>query len=85
MDRKQEIYDKIVGRHHRELSPMNYQNNIAAMDQYAKEVAIDFAVWCTKNSIGYFDEEDKWLFIDETGRYNYTNDQMLEKFFLSKK
>lgn len=48
---RQEIFDKEVGEYHRTLSPLNYSNVCNAMDEYAKQVAIDFGEWLSDHPL----------------------------------
>ena len=57
------------------------------MDEYAKQEAIDFAIFCANNVLGVFPtdvKEREWYYQDKTGRYNKTTEQLYDIFLQSK-
>ena len=59
MKAAQEIFDSKVGRHHRELAPLNYANIIEAMKEYAREACADQRQLCSD-----------WMDLMERGKVN---------------
>ncbi len=58
-----------------------------AMNEFAKQEAIEFAVFCANNVLGVFPtdvKEREWYYQDKTGRYNKTTEQLYELFLQSK-
>jgi hypothetical protein len=84
---KQEILNRELNGEEIEFLGDNWGNIHDAMNEYAKQEAIEFAVFCAKKVLGVFPtdvKESEWYYQDKTGRYNKTTEQLYELFLQMK-